>query len=138
MSELKFFSEPWCQEALRSERVLSEEMVKVFRDPAKFNHVMAFEVTDRPGVAVQGKYVEARIQWWTAENLLPEDEVWAVFKGKLEHYRQAVADGTAAASLVMTGKLRLAKGSMIDAVKNAKAMNALMRHWGTVPTDWDI
>ena len=59
--------------------------------------------------------------------------------GKLEHFREAVEGSTSASNLVMRGGLKLAKGSMTDAVKNAKSMNFIMRNWwGVVPTDWDV
>lgn len=138
MSELKFFSEEWCREATKSEQANADELVKVFKDPATFTHVLGFVVADRPGVAVQGEYVEGRVQQWTSENLLPQDQLWACFKGNLEHFQEGVTGQKPAASLVMGGKIRLIHGSMKDALENAQAMNTLMNHWGTIPTDFDI
>lgn len=138
MSEPKFFSEEWCREATKVEHARSDELVKILKNPATFTHVLAFEVADRPGVVVHGQYVEGRPTAWTSENLFPEDEIWAQFKAKLEHFQEALSGKTPGAHLVMGGKMRLVKGSMKDAVENAEPLNLLMRLWGTVPTDWDI
>jgi putative sterol carrier protein len=138
MAEHKFFSEEWCQEALKSEQALPDKVLKEFKNAPKFTHIMGFEVTDRPGVAVQGDYIKGRVQSWTSKNLLPQEQLWALFKGKLENYREAVTGKTPAVNLVMSGKIRLAKGTMKDALENAKGLDILLRHWGTVPTDWDI
>jgi hypothetical protein len=138
MTEHKFFSEDWCQVALKTEQALTEEMLREVKGFDKFSHIMAFEVADRPGVIVHGEYIEGHIQTWTAENLFPEDKVWVMFKGKLANFQEAVTGNSTTLSLVMKQKLRLVKGSMKDSIENAPAMDRLLRHWGTVPTDWDI
>jgi len=138
MTEHKFFSEEWCQEALKSEQVLTEEMLKEVKGFNKFTHIMGFEVIGRPGMVVQGDYIEGRIQSWTSKNLVPEDKVWLLFRARLEHFREAVTGNSPTLNLVMRGKLRLAKGSMKESLESTPAMDRLLRHWGTVPTDWNI
>lgn len=138
MTDPKFLSEEWCSEATNIEHSMGDEVLKIFKKPAQFTHVLQFEVGDRPGVVVQGEYVGGRVKAWTSGNLHPADQVWASFRAKLEHFQEATSGRTPAASLVMGGKIRLVKGSMKDAIENAEALNFLLRSWGTVPTDWDI
>lgn len=138
MTDLKFFSEEWCAEATRVEQIRSDEVVKTFKNPAKFNHVLAFAVADRPGVFAQAEYVEGRLKAWTSGSLYSDDEVWSSFRANLEHYQEATSGKTEPTKLFMGGKIRLVKGTMKDAMENAKALDLLMKIWGTVPTDWDI
>ena len=38
----------------------------------------------------------------------------------------------------MAGKMRIVKGTMKDAIENAKSLTLFMRSWGNVPTDWNV
>ena len=136
---LKFFSDEWCAAALAAHHgELAERQIKAVKDPANFNHLIVFEVTDRPDLVTELQYTGGRAVSWSAANDHGEDQAWARFRGAIEHYREA-ADGTiAAAGLVMAGKLRLVKGSMRDAVENAQALNIIIRAWGDLPTDWNV
>ncbi len=138
MSESKFFSEEWCQLAMKAEQAESARMQKAFKNPRTFSHVLAFEVADRPGILCHVKYEAGRTTAWTCTDLYPEDEVWARFRANLEHFQEGASGKTPAANLVMAGKMRLTKGTMKDAVENAQSLSLLVRTWGNVPTDWEI
>jgi hypothetical protein len=73
MSSVKFFSERWCEEALRAETA-HDRLLKAFKDPKTFTHVLAFELTDRPRLVSLLKYVERRPVAWTSTELSAEDE----------------------------------------------------------------
>ncbi|HEX3829340.1 MAG TPA: hypothetical protein VHV82_18920 [Sporichthyaceae bacterium] len=79
----KFFCEEWCKHALVAENAATGEIIKRFKKPAEFNHVLALEVSDRPGVISHLKYEQGRCVAWTAD-LHPEEEVWARFTASLE------------------------------------------------------
>lgn len=140
--QLKFFSEEWCAAALAAhEGELAAREAKAVKDPANFDHIIAFEVTDRPDLVTHLEYVGARAASWRsadAANLFDEDRVWARFRGKAEHFREAAEGKTPAANLVMAGKVRLVKGAMKDAIENAQALNIILRAWGDLPTGWDV
>jgi hypothetical protein len=138
MSDPTFFSEEWCQFALKAEQADSTKIMKALKNPKTFTHVLAFEVADRPGVQTHLKYDAGRATAWTALDLFDESEVWARFRANLEHFQEAASGKTPAANLVMSGKMRLVKGTMKDAVENAQSLTLLVRSWGTVPTDWGI
>jgi hypothetical protein len=38
----------------------------------------------------------------------------------------------------MAGKVRLTRGTMKNAIENARALNVLVGAWGDLPTDWDV
>jgi hypothetical protein len=138
MNEPKFFSEEWCQFALKAEQAESTRIMKALKKPHTFTHVLAFEVADRPALKCHVKYEAGRTTVWTATDLFDEAEVWARFRADLEHYQEAASGRTPAANLVMAGKMRLVKGTMKDAVENAQSLTLLVRCWGNVPTDWDV
>ena len=136
MSEqLKFFSDEWCAAALANRDGDGER--KATKDPDTFTHVLAFEVTDRPELVTHLQYAAGNAVKFSASDLVEEDQVWARFKAKAEHFREAAEGRTPAANLVMRGSMRLAKGAMKDAIENAEALNVIVRNWGNVPTDWD-
>jgi hypothetical protein len=137
--QLKFFSDEWCGAAAAAHHGdLAVRQSKALKDPVNFTHVIAFGVTDRPDLISHVQIVGGRVVSWSATNLYPEDEVWVRFQGKVEHFRDAAEGRTPAANLVMGGKVRLAKGTMKDAIENAKALNVLIGAWGDLPTDWDV
>jgi hypothetical protein len=82
--------------------------------------------------------VAGRVVGWPATDLRPDDEVFASFRGKVEDFREAAEGRTPAANLVMGGKVRLVRGTMKDAIENARALNVLIGAWGDLPTDWDV
>lgn len=138
-NQLKFFSDEWCAAAAAAHQgELAVRQAKALKDPANFNRVLAFGVTDRPDLISHVEVVAGRVVSWSATNLFPEDQVFASFQGKVEHFREAAEGKTPAANLVMGGKVRLVKGSMKDAIENAKALNVLIGAWGDVPTNWDV
>jgi hypothetical protein len=137
--QLKFFSEEWCAAAAAAHHgELAVRQEKALKDPANFNRVLAFGVTDRPDLTSHCEVAAGRVVNWTATNLYPEDQVFASFQGKVEHFREAAEGKTPAANLVMGGKVRLVKGTMKDAIENARALNVLIGAWGDLPTDWDV
>jgi len=135
----KFFSEDWCQSAvaLRTQAMADAEL-KAVKNPDKFDHVLAFEITDRPDTIVHLEYKGAQLVGLSATALAEESLVWVRFRGNLDVYREAVNGPTSASNLVLRGKLKLAKGSITDAIKNAKPLNVVTHNWwGAIPTDWD-
>jgi hypothetical protein len=137
--KLKFFSDEWCAAAAAAHQGdLAARQAKALKDPANFNRVLAFGVTDRPDLISHVEVVAGRVVNWSASNLYPEDQVFAAFQGKVEHFREAAEGKTPAANLVMGGKVRLVKGTMKDAIENARALNVLIGAWGELPTDWDV
>ena len=136
MSE-KFFSESWLKAAHEAERAVTDQSYKLIKNPETFTHVLAFEVSDHPGVASYLRFVNGRSVAWTAD-ATPEEDVWARFAGNLNEWR-ACAEGKASASTqVMGGKLKITKGDMREAFANAPALDLLARLFGEVDTDWDI
>lgn len=137
--QLKFFSDEWCAAAAAAHvGDFALRQRKALKDPANFNHVIAFQVTDRPDLITHVQILDGRVVSWSATNLHPEDEVWVRFQGKIDHFREAAEGKTPAANLVMGGKVRLLKGTMKDAIENAQALNILIGAWGDVPTNWDV
>lgn len=138
-AELKFFSEEWCAAVLASHPgELAEQARKGLKDPANFNHVLAFGIPDRPDLTNHVEIVDGLVVNWTTTELVPEDQIFASFRGTVEHFREAAEGKTPAANLVMGGKLRLIRGTMKDAIENARALNVMIAAWGDIPTDWDI
>jgi hypothetical protein len=136
MSE-KFFSESWLKAAHDAERAVTDESYKLIKNPETFTHVLAFEVSDHPGIASYLRFEAGRSVAWTAAPV-PEDDVWARFVGKLADWR-ACAEGKASASTqVMGGNIKITKGDMMEAFANAPALDLLARLFGEVDTDWDI
>lgn len=137
--QLKFFSDEWCAAAAAAhEGELAVRQAKALKDPANFNRILAFGVTDRPDLTSHVEIVAGRVVSWSATKLFPEDQIFASFQGKVEHFREAADGKTPAANLVMGGKVRLVKGTMKDAIENARALNVLIGAWGDLPTDWDV
>jgi hypothetical protein len=137
--KLKFFSEDWCAAAAAAHQGdLAVRQAKALRDPAKANYILAFEVADRPDLISHVEIVAGHVKNWSATNLYPEDQIFARFVAPIEHFRDAAEGRTPAANLVMGGKMRLAKGTMKDAIENARALNVLLGAWGELPTDWDV
>jgi hypothetical protein len=137
--QLKFFSDEWCAAAAAAHHGdLAVRQAKALKDPANFNRILAFGVTDRPDLTSHVEIVAGRVVSWSATNLFPEDQIFASFQGKVEHFRDAAQGKTPAANLVMGGKVRLVKGTMKDAIENARALNVLIGAWGDLPTDWDV
>jgi putative sterol carrier protein len=136
MSE-KFFSENWLKAAHDAERAVTDESYKLIKNPETFSHVLAFEVADHPGIASYLRFEAGRSVAWTATPV-SEGDVWARFVGKLDDWR-ACAEGKASASTqVMSGKIKITKGDMMEAFANAPALDLLARLFGEVDTDWDI
>ncbi|MFI5626404.1 hypothetical protein ACIA03_23295 [Nocardioides sp. NPDC051685] len=137
--QLKFFSEEWCAAAAAAHvGELAEQASKALRDAANFNHILGFGVTDRPDLTNHVEIVAGRVVNWSTTNVYPDDQLLASFQGKVEHYREAAEGKTPAANLVMGGKVRLIRGTMKDAIENAKALNVIIAAWGDLPTDWDV
>lgn len=137
--QLKFFSEEWCAAAAAAHHgELAVRQSKALKDPATFNRILAFAVTDRPDLVTHVEIVAGHVVKWSATNLYPDDQIFAAFQGKVEHFREAAEGKTPAANLVMGGKVRLVKGTMKDAIENAKALNVLIGAWGDLPTDWEV
>ena len=105
MSEpLKFFSEAWCSTALalRTDEIVVGEY-KTVKKPDGFDHILAFEVIDRPDLIAYLEYKDARAVGFSATERPDESRVWVRFRGKLEHFREAVEGSTSASNLVMRG-----------------------------------
>ncbi|HSV41596.1 MAG TPA: hypothetical protein VLI04_22720 [Nocardioidaceae bacterium] len=137
--QLKFFSEEWCTAAAAAHHgELAVRQSKALKDAANFNRVLAFTVAGRPDLTTHVEIVAGRVVNWTATDLFPDDQIFASFQGKAEHFREAAEGKTPAANLVMGGKVRLVKGTMKDAIENARALNVLIGAWGDLPTDWDV
>ena len=137
--QLKFFSEEWCAAAAAAHQGdLAVRQSKALKDPANFHRILGFGVTDRPDLVTHVEVVGGRVVSWSATNLFPEEQVFASFQGKVEHFREAAEGKTPAANLVMGGKVRLVRGTMKDAIENARALNVLIGAWGDLPTDWDV
>jgi len=134
---LPFFSSAWCDRALAAENAATADIYKRFRKPAEFTHVLALEVTDRPGVLSHVEYKQGRAVAWTSGGYA-EDQVWARFVGDLDAWRSASAGDAKASNLVMAGRLKLTKGAMKDALENAAPFDRLVQCFGAVPTDWDV
>jgi hypothetical protein len=133
----QFFSEAWCDEALKAERAAAPDIYKRFKKPAEFTHVLALEVADRPDLITHVEYVEGRSTVWTTR-LFDEDRIWARFTANLEAWRTAAEGGAKASNLVMAGRMKLTKGGMKDALENAAPFDRLVQCFGAVPTAWDV
>lgn len=137
--QLKFFSEEWCAAAAAAHTGdLAVRQAKALRDPANTNFVIAFGVVDRPDLVTHCEIIGGHVKSWTATQLFPEDQIFARFVATIEQFRDAAEGRTPAANFVMAGKIRLQKGTMRDAIENARALNVLIGAWGDLPTDWDV
>jgi len=132
-----FFSPEWCAQALDAEHAASPEITTLFKDASAFTHVLALEVADRPDVVVHLNYEAGTCMALTA-NRYPEDEVWVRFSAGLEHWQQAVSGSVTASKLVMTGKMKLAKGALKDVIANQAAFDRIVACFGAVDTNWQI
>jgi putative sterol carrier protein len=133
----KFFSDGWCATALAAESAASTEIMKRLKKPSEFTHVLALEVSDRPGLETQLRYEQGRCVAW-GPKLCAEDEVWARFSASLENWHKAGTGQAKASNLVMAGKMKLTKGAMKDAVENAAPFDRLVQCFTVVDTDWDV
>ena len=133
----RFFSDDWCALALKAENAASAEIMKRFKKASEFSHVLALTVSDRPGVEAHIKYEEGRAVAW-GPGLYAEDEVWARFTASLENWQKAGTGQAKASNLVMSGKMKLTKGAMKDALENAAPFDRLVQCFTTVDTDWDL
>ncbi len=136
MSE-KFFSEDWLKLAHERERAVTDQSYALMRDPETFTHVMAFEVTDRPGVASYIEFVNGRSVAWTTTPYAEED-VWGRFAGPLEAWRMCAEGKASASTQIMSGKIKIAKGDLMESFAQAPALDLLVRLFGDVDTDWDV
>jgi hypothetical protein len=134
----KFFSQAWTDQALKAERAAADVIYKRLRDAKTFSHVLALEVTDRPGLVTHIQYAEGRSVTWTATELFAEDTVWSRFTANLSDWRAAAEGKAKASNLVMAGKVKLVKGAMKDALANAQAFDRLVETFGEIDTDWDV
>jgi len=137
MSDVKFFSEQWCELALAAEKDNTAQIYNGFKDPATFTHVMSVECTDRPGLITQIEYVQGRAASWSTK-LWPEDQVWVRFTADVDTWRMAAEGDEQGSTLIMAGKIKIAKGLMKDLVENADAFNNWVLSWGDVSTDWNV
>ena len=136
MSE-KFFSEGWLKLAHEAERAVTDQSYALMKDPETFTHVMTFEISDRPGVSSSIQFTSGRSVTWTVTPF-PEEQVWGRFIGPLEAWR-ACAEGKASASTqIMSGKIKIAKGDLMEAFAQAPALDLLVRIFGEIDTDWDV
>jgi putative sterol carrier protein len=133
----KFFSDEWCTKALAAENAASAEIIKRFKKPSEFTHVLALEVSDRPGVEALLRYEQGKCVAWGVK-LAPEDEVWARFTATLDNWKKAGTGQAKASNLVMAGKMKLTKGAMKDALENAAPFDRLVQCFTAVETDWDV
>jgi hypothetical protein len=134
---VKFFSTDWCGQALQAENAAAPEIVKRFRKAGEFTHVLALEVSDRPGIVSHLRYEQGRCVSWTA-GAHPEDEVWARFSAPLAVWQTAGCGEAKASNLVMAGKMKLTKGQIKDAIENAAPFDRLVQCFTTLDTDWDL
>jgi putative sterol carrier protein len=134
----KFFSQAWTDQALKAEKAAADDIFKRLKNPKTFSHVIALEVTDRPGLVTHIQYAEGRSVTWTATELFAEGTVWSRFTANLSDWRAAAEGKAKASNLVMAGKFKLVKGAMKDALENAPAFDRLVQTFGEVDTDWDV
>lgn len=133
----KFFSENWLKEAHELERAVTDESYKLLKNPETFSHVLVFEVADHPGVSSSLQFEAGRSVAWTASSV-PDDQAWARLVGNLEDWRSCAEGRTSASTQVMSGRIKIAKGDMMDAFANAPALDMLARLFGNVDTDWNL
>lgn len=135
MSDLKFFSQEWCDAALNAVNA-NAEVYKGFKDPATWTNRMEFGTLD-DGPATTLEWKEGRLVSWTVGSVDPE-ALWLVINGSLETWQQAAAGEELGGKLLMAGKIKFAKGPMSAAIENAGALNNFLLTWGQIPTDWNI
>ncbi|UZG60294.1 hypothetical protein [Rhodococcus opacus] len=134
--KLKFFSQEWCDAAL--EAVNANEAFRAgLKDPATFTNKMEFGVLGLDGVASHVESNEGKIVSWTPRTF-DESEVWMIINGSLKTWQTAAEGREGGEKLLMTGQIKLAKGPVSAAIENAEALNAFLRTWGEIPTDWDV
>lgn len=136
MSE-KLFSESWTKAAHEVERAVTDQSYALLKNPETFSHVMAFEVSDRPGVASYIQFDAGRSVTWTPTPF-PEEQVWGRFVGALDDWRVCAEGKASASTQIMGGKIKIAKGDLMEAFAQAPALDLLVRLFGDVDTDWDV
>lgn len=133
----KFFSEGWTKAAHPLERAVTDKSFALLKNPEQFSHVLAFEVSDHPGVESYLQFEAGRSVAWTPTPFA-EDQVWARFVATLADWRACAEGKASASSQVMAGKVKITKGDLMEAVANAAALDLLVRLFGDVDTDWDL
>ena len=131
-----FFSHPWC-DAATTEANTSSAMRKGFKNPADFNHVMAFVVTDRDELTAEVQFNDGRVVSW-APGALRADDMWAVLAADTVTWRSAAEGKGNASKLLMAGQIKLRKGPIGAAIENAGALDEFVKSWGNVATDWTV
>jgi hypothetical protein len=129
-----FFSQAWCA-AATSKANDNAAMRKGFKNPADFNHVMAFVVTDRDELTAEVQFSDGRVTSWVP-GALRADEMWAVLAADTATWRSAAEGDGNASKLLMAGRIKLRRGPIGAAIENAGALDQFVMSWGNVPTDW--
>lgn len=132
---LKFFSPQWCVEMAQIANA-DDQMYRGLHDAKTFTNHMHFGLVERPEVAIHVDWEQGKIA-----NAAParygESDLWAMLNAHPDTWRLC-AEGASASTLLMAGKVKLAKGPMTAAIQNAKALDRFVNLWGRIPTDWAV
>lgn len=131
---LKFFSQEWC-DAAREAVNANPEVYKGFKDANSFTNSMAFRTVDGGPVTTM-EWDKGKLISWSPTTEIDEDSLWVIVDGPISTWQQGAAGDELAGKLLMSGKMKLAKGPMSAAVENAGALNNFLLTWGQVPTNW--
>ncbi|AWK76164.1 hypothetical protein CBI38_32165 (plasmid) [Rhodococcus oxybenzonivorans] len=134
--KLKFFSQEWC-DAAREAVNSNPDVLTGFKDASSFTNKMEFGVTGPDDVVSHLEFKEGKVVSWSPR-VFDQSELWLVINGSVATWQTAAASEEEGGKLLMKGLIKFAKGPMSAAIENAGALNAFLRTWGQVPTDWDV
>ncbi len=135
---LPFSSPQWCAEALLVVNA-NDDVRDGLVDASGFDTPLMFGCTDHPGVGSRVEFLAGRVTSWTSgTDWETADRTGATFSAPLEIWR-AVAEGERDATLLLLQrkiKLKDTKGQAMAA--NYRVVDALLKSWGELTTDWDV
>ncbi|ANS32438.1 hypothetical protein R1CP_39270 (plasmid) [Rhodococcus opacus] len=134
--KLKFFSQEWC-DAAREAVNANPDVLAGFKDASSFTNKMEFGVIGRDDVASHLEFKEGKVVSWSPR-VFDQSELWLVINGSFQTWQTAAAGEEEGGKLLMKGLIKFAKGPMSAAIENAGALNAFLRTWGQILTDWDV
>ena len=132
---LSFMSADWC-EAAKDACNASQAMYDGFKDPSTWTNKMAFATQDRE-LACHWEWLEGKVVSCTPPKF-DESDLWLIIAADLATWREAAEGKREGGQLLIAGKIKFVKGPISSAIENGAALNAFLRAWGEIETDWNV
>jgi hypothetical protein len=134
-----FLSDEWRKVAI-TEINRDPRVRNGFQAPESFSHriKMVCENRDRaPIVSYLVWQAGLLVEWQDgAHEPVPMANVWMELSATRENWERLAKSDSAASSYLLRGRLQISKGSLVEGMKNAAALNALVRVCSKLDTDW--